>query len=129
MKISHIAIWTKDLECLKEFYTNYFNCVSGEKYCNQSKNFESYFLSFGEGAKIEIMNMPQIPNNFNDVYGQYIGINHFAISVGSREKVLELTEKMRDDEYRIIGEPRTTGDGFFESCVLDPDGNRIEITV
>ena len=129
MRIEHVAIWTGDLERLKRFYTKYFKCIAGKKYRNESNDFESYFLSFDNGARLEIMQMPSIPNNLNDLKTQYEGIIHLAISVGSKENVIEITEKLRSDEYTIVSEPQTTGDGYFESCVLDSDENRVEITV
>ncbi len=129
MKIEHIAIWSSDIERLKLFYTEYFGCTSGSKYINSSKSFESYFLMFDSGCRLEIMQMPNIPLNLNNSFSQYLGLIHFAVSVGSKEKVDELTAKLRSDGYEIVGEPRITGDGYYESCILDPDGNRIEITI
>lgn len=128
MKIEHIAIWTRDVERLRKFYGDYFGAVAGEKYVNPKKNFQSYFLSFESGARLEIMQMPGIPDSSNDIYSQAIGLIHFAIDAGSRTAVNELTEKLRNDGFEVVGEPRTTGDGYYESVVLDPDGNRIEIT-
>jgi len=129
MRIEHVAIWTGNLETLKKFYTKYFNCTAEDKYHNASNDFESYFLSFNNSTRLELMQMPSIPNNLNNPKVQYKGIIHIAIAVGSKENVVEITEKLRSDEYTIISEPQTTGDGYFESCVFDPDGNRIEITV
>lgn len=128
MKIEHLAIWVKDLEVMRIFYEKYFEAISNEKYTNRKKGFESYFLTFEEGARLELMKMPSIPDNENDVYRQFMGLTHFAMSVGSASKVDELTEQLRADGYEIIGEPRTTGDGYYESVVLDPEQNRIEIT-
>lgn len=128
MKIEHIAIWTKDLESLKDFYVRYFEVSAGHKYINPIKKFESYFLSFTEGCRLELMQMPGIPPSTNDVFKQFSGLIHFAISVGSKENVNALTEQLRRDGYAIVGEPRTTGDGYYESVALDPEGNRIEIT-
>lgn len=127
MTIHHIALWTNNLEQLREFYCTYFDCKSNAKYRNQTKQFESYFLSFENGAKIEIMQKPGIPSNANDPIVQAIGITHLAIQVDSRQQVTELTERLRSGKYTIVSEPRQTGDGYFESCILDPDGNRIEI--
>ena len=127
MFIHHLAIWTKNLEQLKKFYISYFDCKANPKYRNESNNFESYFLSFEDGAQIELMQMPNIPDNLNDPLRQYKGIMHFAISVGDREKVIDLTKQLKNDGLKIVSEPRVTGDGYFESCVLDPEGNRIEI--
>ena len=128
MKIEHIAIWATDIENLKDFYVQYFQAVPGEKYFNLKKNFQSYFLSFDAGCRLEIMQMPGIPANLNDVYVQSVGIIHIAISVGSKTAVNALTEKLRVGGFEIVGEPRTTGDGYYESVVLDPEGNRIEIS-
>lgn len=128
MKIEHIAIWTKDIERLKKFYVEYFDGTAGEKYTNTKKQFQSYFIKFEAGARLEIMQKPTIPDNLNDTINEYIGLIHIAISVGSAEKVNNLTEKLRTDGYSVVSEPRHTGDGYYESCILDPDGNRIEIT-
>lgn len=127
MKIEHIAIWTQDIEKLRSFYMKYFHAQSNEKYINTSKSFESYFLSFDSGTRLELMHNPHIPSNKNDPHLQYIGFIHFAISVGSEQAVIDLTEKLRVDGYEIISDPRKTGDGYFESCILDPENNRIEI--
>ena len=128
MKIEHIAIWTKDLERMREFYMNFFDLSSNEKYYNPNKKFSSYFLSFENGARIELMHRPDICE-FVDQIGSKLGITHFAISVGTKEKVDLLTEKIRQNGYKVIGEPRTTGDGYYESVIADPEGNWIEITV
>jgi lactoylglutathione lyase len=127
MKIDHIAIWTTNLEGLRNFYVHYFDASSTEIYYNHSKEFRSYFLSFDGDCRLEIMEMPRIPASRNDIIKQFIGIIHFAINVGSREKVDHLTEMIKKDGYRVLNEPRTTGDGYYESVVLDPDGNRVEI--
>lgn len=127
MKIEHIAIWTNDLEGIRHFYEKYFQVTAGEKYFNPKKNFESYFLRFEDGARIEIMRKPEIISAEKNITDEFIGLAHFAISVGSKEKVNALTEQLRQDGIQIIGEPRTTGDGYYESVVLDPEGNRIEI--
>ncbi|MEL7222593.1 MAG: VOC family protein [Bacteroidota bacterium] len=129
MKIEHLAIWVQDLEQMKSFYEQYFNATAGEKYHNSKKNFTSYFLSFEEGCRLEVMHRPDIPANINDVLREYHGIIHFAISVGSVAQVDQLTERVRAAGFSVVGEPRTTGDGYYESVVLDPEKNRIEITV
>lgn len=127
VKIEHLAIWVTDLEKMKLFYEKYFLAQAGEKYFNPTKNFSSYFLSFPEGPRLELMHKPNIPDNLNDSLKEYLGIIHFAISVGSKEKVDGLTEWLRRDGIKIVGEPRTTGDGYYESVVFDPEGNRVEI--
>jgi len=125
MKIGHIAIWTKDLEALKEFYTHYFGGVSNEKYINPVTEFESYFISFEAGAKLELMRKPSIDKQ--RAPEESIGLTHIAFTLASKEAVLSLTETLRSDGFRIVGEPRTSGDGYFESVVLDAEGNRIEL--
>ena len=129
MKIEHLAVWVKDLEPMRQFYETYFGGTAGDKYYNPTKKFTSYFLSFEQGCRLELMHKPDIPDNLNDIKRQYIGIIHFAISVGSKEKVDELTETLRTAGFTVAGEPRTTGDGYYESVVLDPEMNYIEITV
>src|SRR5437867_3767782 len=110
MHIEHIAIWCNDLEKMKEFYYTYFNAEANSKYHNASKNFSSYFLSFEKGPRLELMQMPGIPSNINDTIRQHIGLIHFVISVGSKEKVDHITKQLKEDGFSIIGEPRTTGD-------------------
>ena len=127
MKIDHIAIWVNDLEIMKQFYVHYFNLKCSEIYINTRKQFSSYFLSFDSGARIEIMHRADITGNKKEK-NETTGMTHFAISVGSKEKVNQLTELIRRDSFEIASEPRTTGDGYCESVVLDPEGNRIEIT-
>jgi len=129
MPIIHIAIWTKDIEKMKDFYINYFNCKPGKKYTNNKNSFESYFLDFNGETKIELMKKPTIVDRNNDYTEPFLGIIHFAVSVGSHKSVCELTDKLRTDGYKVISEPRKTGDGYFESCILDPEGNIIEITI
>ncbi len=127
MKIEHIAVWVKDLEKSRAFYEKYFGAVSNEKYINPVKNFESYFLSFDNGSRLEIMTRPELRESNNSYEFQQFGIIHIAFSAGSKEKVDELTEALRKDGYTIAGEPRTTGDGYYESIILDPEKNIIEI--
>ena len=129
MNIDHIALWTKDLEKMRIFYEKYFGGKSNKKYRNDKKGFESYFISFDVGARLEIMQMPTIPNSSNAVYEQFIGLTHFAVSVGTQEKVDVLTKILENDGFEIVGQPRWTGDGYYESVVLDPEQNRIEITI
>lgn len=127
MKIDHIAIWTTNLEGLCNFYIRYFDASSSEIYYNHSKEFRSYFLTFDGECRIEIMEMPRIPASKNDIIKQYLGLIHFAINLGSKDRVNQLTEILRKDGFKVIGEPRTTGDGNYESIILDPDGNRVEL--
>lgn len=127
MEIDHVAIWTYNLEGLRSFYIHYFDASSNEIYCNHSKDFRSYFLSFNGDCRLEIMEMPGIPRTKNNNLKQFTGIIHFAFKAGSRREVDRLTEEIRKDGFKVIGEPRTTGDGCYESVILDPDGNRVEI--
>jgi lactoylglutathione lyase len=126
MKIEHIALWTHDLERSRTFYEAYFNGTANKKYTNDARQFTSYFLTFDSGARLELMQMAGIPDGVSE---QTTGWVHIAVSVGSKEAVNTLTEKIRTAGYTVESEPRTTGDGYYESVILDPDGNRIEITI
>jgi catechol 2,3-dioxygenase-like lactoylglutathione lyase family enzyme len=126
VKIAHIAIWTIDLEAVKAFYVRYFNGVSNEKYINPTKKFESYFISFESGPSLELMRRESLADGFLDI-NERLGITHIAFTLGSKEAVISLTETLRGDGFRIVGEPRRSGDGYFESAVLDVEGNRIEL--
>lgn len=128
MRIEHIAIWVKDIELMKDFYCKHFNAKPNDKYINPIKGFSSYFLSFESGARLEIMHSKNM-NNLNLDNKERFGLIHLAISVGSKEKVDQLTKQLRNDGFKITGEPRITGDGYYESCVLDPEQNLIEITI
>lgn len=129
MKFEHFALWCRNLELMRTFYMRYFKMSSNEKYENVLKKYKSYFLSFNEKSltRLELMQRPDIIEN-NALRGYLMGYAHLAVSVGSIEKVDELTTVLRADGYLIIGEPRTTGDGYYESVVEDPEGNWIEIT-
>jgi lactoylglutathione lyase len=128
MTIHHIAIWTRHLEALRNFYVHYFGGKCGSLYHNPAKQFESYFISFDDGSKLELMRRADVLES-SQAKAPYAGLAHFAFSVGSKEKVDGLTNKLKLDGFEILSEPRTTGDGYYESIVLDPDGNRVEITV
>jgi lactoylglutathione lyase len=129
MKIEHVAIWVKDIEKLKKFYETYFGVKSSIKYNNPNKDFTSYFLTFQSGTRLEIMQMPSIPDSSNNPYKQTTGLIHIAISTGSIDNVDSLTSRLANDGYEVLDGPRKTGDGYYESTVLDPENNRIEITV
>ncbi len=129
MKIEHIAIWANDIEVLKNFYIKYFNATANDKYINKTKGFSSHFLTFPDGdCRLEIMHKNDIPQTNNNAFKQFMGIIHLAISVGSQEKVKELTMQLALNGYIIVDKPRRTGDGYYESVVLDPENNRLEIT-
>ena len=128
MKIEHLGVWVQDLELMRSFYLKYFDTGSGEKYVNPKTQFQAYFIYFGEGkTRLELMMRPDIMSD-NGKRGFNMGIAHFAISVGGKDKVNELTETLRKDHFTIFSEPRTTGDGYYESVVLDPEGNYLEIS-
>lgn len=127
MKIEHIAMYVKDLEKTKTFFEIYLNARANAGYHNPKTDFRSYFLSFDNGARLEIMNKPQMQDS--PKAPTQTGYIHIAFSVGSKEKVDELTAKLKEDGYEIISGPRITGDGYYESCVVGIEGNQIEITV
>ncbi len=127
MKIEHVALYVNDLENAKAFFVRYFAAKSNEGYYNQNTNFRSYFLSFDDGARLEIMNKPEMSDLPKDL--ARTGFVHLAFSVGSKDKVNALTEQLREEGYKVISGPRTTGDGYYESCVIALEGNQIEITV
>jgi lactoylglutathione lyase len=127
-KIEHVAIWTSDLERLRGFYERYFGARAGDKYVNEEREFESYFLTFADGARLELMRSPEVPDSTGRPADPAWGYAHLAFSVGSEEAVAALTARLRVDGYTVRG-PRRTGDGYYESVAFDPDGNRVEITV
>ncbi len=127
MRIEHIAMYVNDLEKTKDFFLKYLGAVSDDGYHNKSTGFKSYFLSFEDGARLEIMNKPQMQDE--EKFVNRTGFIHIAFSLGSKEKVDALTEQLRTDGFDVISGPRTTGDGYYESCVIGVEGNQIEITV
>ncbi|MES2061898.1 MAG: VOC family protein [Bacteroidota bacterium] len=129
MKIDHLGIWVSDLEAMRRFYVKYFGMISGDKYINEQKGFSSYFLSFeNSNIRLEIMHKNAMTDN-DLSRGIKMGLAHFAISVGSESAVNDLTESLRNNYYAIASEPRRTGDGYYESVILDPEGNFVEICV
>ena len=129
MRIEHLAIWTNQLEEMKEFYCKYFNGTANDKYVNHKKEFQSYFISFDEGTRIELMNTTGIVEQETYEMIASLGLTHFAMSVGSELAVRRLTDQLRNDGFVISSDARMTGDGYTESVILDPDGNCVEITV
>jgi len=126
MKIEHVAIWVSNLEDMREFYETYFKGKSNQKYHNKEKGFESYFLSFESGMRLEIMSKVGIDEKNS---AEMLGWAHIAFSLGSKEAVDELTTKLATDGYKLVNGPRTTGDGYYESVIKDSEGNLIELTV
>lgn len=127
MGIEHVAMYVNDLEAAKDFFVTYFRAVPNEGYHNRKTDFRSYFLSFEDGARLELMNKPQMEDPEKTL--NRTGLVHIAFSVGSMEAVDALTRRLKDDGYPVISGPRTTGDGYYESCILGLEGNQIEITV
>ena len=127
MKIEHIALYVNDLEGAREFFVKYFGAKSNEGYHNLKTDFRSYFLTFEDGARLEIMTKPDLTDS-GDFLNRY-GYAHIAFSVGSREVVDQLTAQLASDGYPVYSGPRITGDGYYESCILGFEGNLIEITV
>lgn len=127
MKIEHVALYVKDLERSRHFFEKYFGAVSNTQYHNRNTGFRSYFLSFEDGCRLEIMNREELLSCDNTA--ARTGFIHIAFSIGSKEKVDELTEQLKGDGYQVTSGPRTTGDGYYESCIVDLEGNQIEITV
>ena len=126
MRIEHIAMYVNDLEAARDFFVKYFGAVSNEGYHNKTTDFRSYFLSFDDGARLELMKKPQMDDAEKTL--NRTGYIHIAFSLGSKEAVDELTERLKNDGYQVISGPRTTGDGYYESCIVGIEGNQIEIT-
>ena len=129
MKIEHVAIWTRDLELMREFYESYFEAKAGNKYQNGKKNFESYFLTFENGVRLELMTNPEVKGRPDQQRGDSLGLIHIAISLGSKKKVDQLTKTLHNQGFPLLDGPRTTGDGYYESVILDPEGNRLELII
>ena len=128
MYIEHIAIWVNDLENMRGFYESYFEGKSGDKYINPTKNFSSYFIEFETGCRLEIMHNPSV-NLPRTSDNKLLGLTHFAISVASEKQVDFITNKIIRNGFQLLSQPRRTGDGYYESVVLDPEHNQIEITI
>ncbi len=127
MKIEHVAMYVNDLEETRKFFMKYLSAKSNEGYHNVKTDFRSYFLSFDDGARLEIMNKPNMVDLDKDL--NRTGFVHLAFSVGSKEKVDSLTAELKNDGYKVVSGPRTTGDGYYESCVVAIENNQIEITI
>ena len=127
MGIDHIAVYVNDLDAAKVFFVKYFDAKPNEGYHNKITNFRSYFLSFDDGSRLEIMTRPNMDDP--EKYLMRTGFAHLAFRVGSKEKVDTLTDQLKADGFRVISGPRTTGDGYYESCILGIEDNQIEITV
>ena len=129
--LEHVAIWTRDLEGMKEFYCAYFDGKAGAKYRSKSAahpNFESYFLTFGDGSRLELMQMPTIPESAYAPGQEALGLTHIAFAVGGTDEVDALAKRAHAEGRPVLLEPHRTGDGYYEACILDPDGYRVEVT-
>lgn len=126
MKIEHVALNVNDLEGAKRFFTRFFGATAGEKYHNPKTGLQTYFLSFEDGSRLEIMARPQMNDVPKALY--QTGYTHLAFSVGGKEKVDSLTKTLADNGFEVLSGPRTTGDGYYESNLLAFEGNQIEIT-
>lgn len=125
MRIEHVALGVQDLEAMKTFYCQYFDATANDRYHNPKTGLQTYFLTFADGARLEIMSRPEIVRNPGSLY--QAGYLHLAFQVGSKSAVDQLTAKLASAGYPVLSGPRTTGDGYYESCVLDPEHNQIEI--
>ena len=128
IRIEHLAFWTTDIDRCAAFYTTYFGAVHGARYQNVAKGFESVFLTFSGGARLEIMSTSTLDPVHSAPGAQRMGLTHFAVALGSDAAVDALTDRLRGDGFPILDGPRRTGDGYYESVTLDPDGNRVELT-
>ena len=126
MKIEHTALYVNDLEKARDFFVKYLNGISNAGYHNPKTDFRSYFISFEDGARLELMHKPEMSDN--EKHLNRTGYAHVAFSLGSKEKVDSLTAKLKSDGYEVISGPRTTGDGYYESCIVAIEGNQIEFT-
>jgi lactoylglutathione lyase len=126
MKIEHIALYVNDLEKARDFFVKYLDGISNDGYHNPKTDFRSYFISFEDGARLELMNKPDMADDEKKL--NRTGYAHIAFSVGSKEKVDSLTVTLKSDGYKVVSGPRTTGDGYYESCIVAIEGNQIEIT-
>lgn len=123
MRIEHVGMWTKDLETMRAFYETYFKAQSGEQYNNPKKQFTSYFLTFESGSRLELMHREDISKEAAESFGYA----HLALSVGDKDAVDKMVDRLQEDGYAMLNGPRTTGDGYYEAVIEDPEGNLIEI--
>lgn len=126
MKISHVALYVNDLEQMRAFYETYFNAQANQKYHNPQTGLTTYFLTFADQTRLELMQRPDVMHHPHKLVQGY---THIAFSLGDSALVDQLTTKLAAADYKIVNGPRTTGDGYYESVVLDPEGNQIELTI
>ena len=126
MTLDHVALYVNDLEATRQFFTHYFGASANEMYHNPRTGLKTYFLTFGNGARLEIMSRPDMQDT--PKHPMRTGFIHISFCVGGKEQVDRLTEQLRTDGYAVLSGPRTTGDGYYESCIEGPEGNLIEIS-
>ena len=127
MKIEHVALYVKDLEAARDFFVRFLGGKSNNGYHNPRTDFRSYFISFDDVSRLELMTKPELVDQEKPLIRT--GYAHIAFSVGSKEQVDKLTEELRTAGYEVVSGPRTTGDGYYESCIVVVEGNQIELTV
>lgn len=127
MTIEHVAMYVNDLEVARDFFVTFLDGTSNDGYHNRNTGFRSYFISFDDGARLELMNKPVLIDADKEL--NRTGYAHIAFSVGSKAAVDELTTRIKDAGYEVVSGPRTTGDGYYESCIVAIENNQIEITV
>lgn len=126
MLLEHIAMYVNDLEGTRTFFETYFGAKANNQYHNPRTGLRTYFLTFEGGARLEIMSHPGMDDAQKSL--QRTGYVHIAFKVGGKDSVDALTARLRADGYEVVSGPRTTGDGYYESCVVAIEGNQIEIT-
>lgn len=126
--LEHVALWVDDLDAMCAFYASTFGAAVGPRYDNPAKGFVSRFVSLGAGARLELMSTRTLQPQRHAPGAQRMGLTHLAIALGSEAAVDELTARLRTAGVPVLDGPRRTGDGYYESVVLDPEGNRIELT-
>ena len=127
MKIEHIAMYVNDLEAARDFFIKYLSGRFNDGYHNAKTGFRSYFISFDDGARLEIMNKPGLSDPKKEL--NRTGYAHIAFSLGSKEAVDSLTARLKNDSYEVVSDPRITGDGYYESCIVTIEDNLIELTI
>lgn len=126
IKIDHTALYVHNLEATKDFFVRFFSAQSNQMYHNPRTGLRSYFLTFGEGTRLEIMNRPEVHSSEKSLYEA--GYTHLSFSAGGKENVDKLTQTLSSEGFQILSGPRTTGDGYYESCISGPEGIQVEIT-
>lgn len=125
MKLDHIALYVEDLEAMKDFYCRHFNATQNKKYHNPNSGLQTYFLSFDDGARLEIMQRPEMSPRADGAFP--LGYTHISFKLGSTESVDLLTRSLQESGCPLLNGPRVTGDGYYESVLADPEGNLIEL--